>query len=49
MNYVYQPTVAAKIASWVNYIPPVVGTRDASSISLPRWRTTSSPRLADNR
>jgi spermidine/putrescine transport system substrate-binding protein len=29
MSYVYDPTVAAKIASWVNFIPPVEGTRDA--------------------
>lgn len=29
MNFVYQPRVAAKIASWVNFIPPVAGTKDA--------------------
>ncbi len=29
MNFVYDPRVAAKIASWVNFIPPVAGTRDA--------------------
>lgn len=29
MDYVYDPVVAAKIASWVNFIPPVVGTREA--------------------
>ena len=29
MNFVYQPRVAAKIASWVNFIPPVVGTKEA--------------------
>lgn len=29
INYVYDPRVAAKIASWVNFIPPVTGTRDA--------------------
>jgi spermidine/putrescine transport system substrate-binding protein len=29
MDYVYDPVVAAKIASWVNFIPPVAGARDA--------------------
>lgn len=29
MDFVYDPVVAAKIASWVNFIPPVVGTREA--------------------
>lgn len=29
MNFVYEPRVAAKIASWVNFIPPVAGTREA--------------------
>ena len=28
MNYYYQPDVAAKLASWVNYICPVEGARD---------------------
>ncbi|GIU91825.1 MAG: polyamine-binding lipoprotein [Acidimicrobiia bacterium] len=29
MNYVYQPRVAAKIESWVNFICPVKGAREA--------------------
>jgi spermidine/putrescine transport system substrate-binding protein len=28
MNYVYQPEVAAKIAEYVNYVPPVKGVQD---------------------
>jgi spermidine/putrescine transport system substrate-binding protein len=28
MNYYYQPDVAAKLASWVNYICPVEGARE---------------------
>ena len=29
MNYYYDPQVAAQVAAYVNYIPPVVGTKDA--------------------
>lgn len=29
MDYVYDPRVAAKIASWVNFISPVTGSREA--------------------
>ena len=28
MNYVYDPTVAAKIAAYVNYVPPVKGAKE---------------------
>lgn len=28
MNYVYEPEVAAVIAAWVNYLSPVIGTRE---------------------
>jgi spermidine/putrescine transport system substrate-binding protein len=28
MNYVYDPEVAAKIAAYVNYVPPVKGTKE---------------------
>ena len=28
MNYVYEPEVAARIAAYVNYIPPVEGVRE---------------------
>ena len=28
MNYVYEPEVAAKIAAYVNYIPPVKGVQE---------------------
>ncbi|MDH3425386.1 MAG: spermidine/putrescine ABC transporter substrate-binding protein, partial [Acidimicrobiia bacterium] len=29
MNYVYDPVVAAKIESWVNFVCPVVGAQQA--------------------
>jgi spermidine/putrescine transport system substrate-binding protein len=29
INYYYDPEVAAQVAAWVNYIPPVVGTKEA--------------------
>ena len=29
MNYFYDPVVAAKAESWINFIPPVVGAQDA--------------------
>jgi len=29
MDYVYDPVVAAKIASWVNFVSPVAGAREA--------------------
>jgi len=48
MNYVYQPTVAAKIASWVNYIPPVVGTRDALLDLAAEMEDDELAELADN-
>jgi spermidine/putrescine transport system substrate-binding protein len=28
MNYVYEPEVMAKIAAYVNYIPPVKGVKE---------------------
>jgi spermidine/putrescine transport system substrate-binding protein len=40
MNYYYQPDVAAKLASWVNYICPVQGARDEME--------TINPDLVDN-
>lgn len=48
MNYVYQPTVAAKIASWVNYIPPVVGTKDALLHLAAEMEDDELAELADN-
>jgi spermidine/putrescine transport system substrate-binding protein len=29
INYYYDPEVAAEVAAWVNYIPPVVGAKEA--------------------
>ena len=40
INYYYDPEVAAQVAAYVNYIPPVVGTKEAM-IAL-------DPELADN-
>ena len=40
INYYYDPEVAAQVAAYVNYIPPVVGTKDAM-IAI-------DPELADN-
>lgn len=40
MNYVYEPEVAAKIAEYVNYIPPVKGVQEIVA--------RSSPELAAN-
>jgi spermidine/putrescine transport system substrate-binding protein len=36
MNYVYDPEVAAKIAAYVNYIPPVKGVREVLEASDPK-------------
>jgi spermidine/putrescine transport system substrate-binding protein len=40
MNYVYEPEVAAKIAAYVNYIPPVKGVKEIFQ--------KKNPKLADN-
>jgi spermidine/putrescine transport system substrate-binding protein len=40
MNYVYEPSVAAKIAAYVNYIPPVKGVKEIFE--------KKSPKLASN-
>jgi spermidine/putrescine transport system substrate-binding protein len=40
MNYVYEPEVAAKIAAYVNYIPPVKGVRELFE--------KDDPKLAEN-
>jgi spermidine/putrescine transport system substrate-binding protein len=40
MNYVYEPEVAAKIAAYVNYIPPVKGVKEIFE--------KSDPELAEN-
>ena len=40
MNYVYEPEVAAKIAAYVNYIPPVKGVKELFE--------KSDPKLAEN-
>lgn len=40
INYYYDPEVAAQVAAYVNYIPPVVGTKEAM-IAI-------DPELADN-
>ncbi len=35
MNFVYEPEVAAKIAEYVNYIPPVKGVQELVAKSTP--------------
>ncbi len=40
INYYYQPAVMAEVEAWVNYIPPVVGTKEEL--------TKIDPELADN-
>ena len=40
MNYVYEPEVMAKIAAYVNYIPPVKGVKEVLS--------KTDPKVADN-
>jgi spermidine/putrescine transport system substrate-binding protein len=40
INYYYDPAVMAQVAAWVNYIPPVQGTKEAL--------TKIDPDLADN-
>src|SRR4051794_35269388 len=40
MNYVYEPEVAAKIAAYVNYIPPVKGVKEIFQ--------KKNPKLAEN-
>jgi spermidine/putrescine transport system substrate-binding protein len=40
MNYVYDPQVAAKIAAYVNYIPPVKGVKEVIQ--------KTDPKLASN-
>jgi spermidine/putrescine transport system substrate-binding protein len=41
MNYVYDPNVAAKIAEYVNYIPPVQGVKEIVAKTAPKL--ASSP------
>jgi spermidine/putrescine transport system substrate-binding protein len=36
MNYVYEPAVAAKIAAYVNYIPPVTGVKEILAAKDPK-------------
>lgn len=40
INYYYDPAVMAQVAAWVNYIPPVKGTKEEM--------TKIDPELADN-
>ena len=40
IDYYYDPKVMAQVADWVNYIPPVKGTKDAL--------TAEDPEVADN-
>ena len=40
INYYYDPAVMAQVEAWVNYIPPVQGTKEAL--------TKIDPELADN-
>ena len=40
INYYYDPEVAAQVAAYVNYIPPVVGTKEAMM--------KLDPEMADN-
>ena len=40
IDYYYDPKVMAQVADWVNYIPPVKGTKDAL--------TADDPDVADN-
>jgi len=40
INYYYDPAVMAQVAAWVNYIPPVVGAKDAVA--------KDDPETADN-
>jgi spermidine/putrescine transport system substrate-binding protein len=35
IDYYYEPTVAAEVAAWVNYITPVVGAREAMADIAP--------------
>jgi spermidine/putrescine transport system substrate-binding protein len=39
-NYLYDPEIAAKLAAWVNYIPPVKGAQEILA--------ESDPEIADN-
>jgi len=48
MDFVYRPEVAAKIASWVNFIPPVVGTKDALLEIAEEMEDEELAELADN-
>jgi spermidine/putrescine transport system substrate-binding protein len=36
MNYVYEPAVAAKIAAFVNYIPPITGVKEILAAKDPK-------------
>ena len=51
MNYYYDPDVAAQVAAWVNYYPPVVGTQDELAKIDPDWPRTrsSSPATSTSR
>ena len=48
MDFVYRPEVAAKIASWVNFIPPVKGTREALLQIAEEIKAPDLAELADN-
>ena len=41
IDYYYDPKVMAKVEAWVNYIPPVVGTKDALAADDPE--TANNP------
>ena len=35
VNFVYDPTIAAQIAAWVNYVTPVKGAKEVSPRTIP--------------
>ena len=41
INYYYDPAVMAQVEAWVNYIPPVKGTKEAAGQGRPGDRRTT--------
>jgi spermidine/putrescine transport system substrate-binding protein len=48
MNFVYRPDIAAKIAAWVNFIPPVKGTKEALLAAAEEMEDEELADLANN-
>ena len=48
MNYYYDPVVAAKAESWINFIPPVIGAQDALRVLADEMGDDELAAIADD-